>query len=132
MQTMELLLIAVLAVSNTIVPAITVYAATRWRKKAEEQMAEIRREHVGRLHKAEQQYLIARHELILDSKALQLASMELMNVVDDADNPILGDTWKRVRDNLRQMARDHDIEKIDDELLKRAYRVTIVNEGDAG
>ena len=77
-------------------------------KKREAILAQRRVEDQRRLADARARYVIAVHELELDSYALKMACMEMSQIKDEDDHPLWGDGWEDIRENLYLMAKSFD------------------------
>ena len=119
-------LVLVILLFSLAQPSVTMYLAAKWRATQKEKFEQDRRLFLGSLHRAEQAHLIAAHELGLDAKALQIASLELTEALDENGEKIFGDNWESVRDSLRQMARDHDRSVIEKK-LEQTFKVPITS-----
>lgn len=90
-------------------------------KKQEALIAQRRIEDQKRLADARARYVVAKHELEIDSYALKLACMEMELVEDEDGHPLWGDDWRDIMENLHLMAGSFD-RAMDDRKLEEKIR----------
>lgn len=131
-------ILGLLLLSNAVTPCITVYSAKKWRKRVERRLAAARKKHLAEIDRirsslevertlakdAHVESLVVKHEIGIDSRALQLACMEIVCFEDEEGNLLFGGDWQEARRYIRKSAQEHHAE-VDEDALKKVYRVKI-------